>query len=173
MASAGQLPLAYTILINVRGADVSDHAERLNDAMRSSAALENYLCDLSGNVGYYLPRDYSTMFAEVVSYKDRPASLIAQYDALSKPKNNGCYVATAVYGSYDCREVWVLRRFRDDNLAVSKAGRLFIACYYQASPTLIRILRPRAFGLLRRALDRWVDWLVAPGYSDLPYGDPP
>lgn len=25
----------------------------------------------------------------------------------------GCYVATCVYGSYDCPEVWTLRRFRD------------------------------------------------------------
>ncbi|AZA83149.1 hypothetical protein C1637_19580 [Chryseobacterium lactis] len=24
-----------------------------------------------------------------------------------------CYIATAVYGSYDCSEVWILRRFRD------------------------------------------------------------
>ena len=27
--------------------------------------------------------------------------------------SGGCYVATAVYGSYDCPEVWVLRRYRD------------------------------------------------------------
>ena len=29
----------------------------------------------------------------------------------------GCYVATAVYGSYDCPEIWTLRRFRDKVLA--------------------------------------------------------
>ncbi len=31
-------------------------------------------------------------------------------------KKNGCYIATCVYGSYDCPEVWTLRRFRDDVL---------------------------------------------------------
>ena len=32
-------------------------------------------------------------------------------------KTGGCYVATAVYGSYDCPQVWTLRRYRDDILA--------------------------------------------------------
>jgi len=28
----------------------------------------------------------------------------------------GCYIATAVYGSYNCPEVWTLRRYRDIKL---------------------------------------------------------
>lgn len=28
-----------------------------------------------------------------------------------------CYVATAVYGSYDCPQVWILERYRDYTLA--------------------------------------------------------
>ena len=39
---------------------------------------------------------------------------------------SGCYVATAVYGSYDCPQVWTLRRFRDDTLAETWYGRAFI-----------------------------------------------
>lgn len=31
----------------------------------------------------------------------------------------GCYVATCVYGSYDCPQVWTLRRYRDYKLAES------------------------------------------------------
>ena len=42
---------------------------------------------------------------------------------------NGCYVATAVYGSYDCPEVWTLRRYRDNTLAKSWYGRIFIKIY--------------------------------------------
>ncbi len=30
--------------------------------------------------------------------------------------NKGCYIATCVYGSYDCPQVWTLRRFRDYTL---------------------------------------------------------
>ena len=41
-------------------------------------------------------------------------------------KSGGCYVATAVYGSYDCPQVWTLRRFRDYTLAGSWYGRTFI-----------------------------------------------
>lgn len=36
---------------------------------------------------------------------------------------SACYVATAVYGSYDCPEVWTLRRFRDFALDETWYGR--------------------------------------------------
>ena len=42
----------------------------------------------------------------------------------------GCYVATCVYGSYDCPQVWTLRRFRDDTLGSTWYGRTFIRVYY-------------------------------------------
>ena len=50
----------------------------------------------------------------------------------------GCYVATAVYGSYDCPQVWTLRRFRDNTLTGSWYGRAFIRVYYTISPTLVK-----------------------------------
>ena len=53
--------------------------------------------------------------------------------------NNGCYIATCVYGSYDCPEVWTLRRFRDNTLDVIWFGRLFIQCYYTISPIVVKI----------------------------------
>ena len=51
---------------------------------------------------------------------------------------NGCYIATCVYGSYDCPQVWTLRRFRDYTLDETWYGRLFIKCYYAISPTLVK-----------------------------------
>ncbi len=54
-------------------------------------------------------------------------------------KEEGCYIATAVYGSYDCPPVWTLRRFRDERLKKSWYGRLFIRIYYRISPTLVRL----------------------------------
>ena len=45
------------------------------------------------------------------------------------PSSGGCYIATAVYGSYDCPQVWTLRRFRDFKLAKSLGGRIFIKLY--------------------------------------------
>ena len=55
--------------------------------------------------------------------------------AQEKPKE-GCYIATAVYGDYDAPEVMVLRKFRDDVLKKSQAGRLFIKIYYALSPKM-------------------------------------
>lgn len=55
-----------------------------------------------------------------------------------KVKTGACYVATSVYGSYDCPEVWTLRRFRDNTLEPSIFGRAFIKTYYMTSPTLVK-----------------------------------
>ena len=51
----------------------------------------------------------------------------------------GCYIATCVYGSYDCPEVWVLRRYRDSRLSASLFGRQFIQIYYAVSPKLVAL----------------------------------
>jgi predicted RNA-binding Zn-ribbon protein involved in translation (DUF1610 family) len=57
--------------------------------------------------------------------------------------SGGCYVATCVYGSYDCPEVLTLRRFRDDVLSSSFIGRCFIRAYYAVSPKAVRIFGKR------------------------------
>ena len=54
----------------------------------------------------------------------------------------GCYIATAVYGSYTCPQVVTLRRYRDDYLAKRLWGRAFIRFYYAVSPTLAKHIRP-------------------------------
>ncbi|MGL5436495.1 MAG: CFI-box-CTERM domain-containing protein [Lachnospiraceae bacterium] len=51
----------------------------------------------------------------------------------------GCYIATCVYGSYNCPPVWTLRRFRDDILDTTWYGSLFIKLYYSISPTLVKL----------------------------------
>ena len=59
-------------------------------------------------------------------------------EGVKSNNNNGCYIATCVYGSYDCPQVWTLRRFRDYTLDETWYGRLFIKCYYTISPTLVK-----------------------------------
>lgn len=56
----------------------------------------------------------------------------------SKTTTEGCYIATSVYGSYDCPEVWVLRRFRDLVLKRYIFGRIFVHSYYAISPVVLR-----------------------------------
>lgn len=88
-------------------------------------------------------------------------------------KKQGCYVATAVYGSYDCSEVWTLRRYRDNELAKSRTGRAFIRFYYAVSPTLVKLFgKTRWFNrLFKSRLDKMVNKLRARGFEDTPYDD--
>ena len=85
----------------------------------------------------------------------------------------GCYVATCVYGSYDCPEVWTLRRFRDDFLAKSLPGRTFIRTYYAISPTIVRWFGGfesfRSFW--KKPLDKMVRKLGEKGVENTPYED--
>lgn len=75
--------------------------------------------------------------------------------------NGGCYIATAVYGSYDAPQVMVLRSFRDNTLAHSAFGRLFIKVYYKFSPPIADRLKgaKRTNAFIRRILDVWVEKL--------------
>lgn len=86
---------------------------------------------------------------------------------------SGCYVATAVYGSYDCPEVWTLRRYRDGHLATTRHGRLFIRTYYAVSPTMVRLFGNDEWfqRVVRERLHRLVARLQAKGFSSTPYQD--
>lgn len=87
--------------------------------------------------------------------------------------SNGCYVATAVYGSYDCPEVWTLRRYRDDMLAKTWHGRLFIYLYYAISPTIVRLFGNTMWfkNMWRGKLDKKVKQLQNNGVESTPYND--
>lgn len=87
--------------------------------------------------------------------------------------NNGCYIATCVYGSYDCPEVWTFRRYRDQVLRSSIIGIVFIKIYYAASPTLVKwfggMKTFRTFN--RKILDKLVSILNKKGFENKPYID--
>ena len=87
--------------------------------------------------------------------------------------SQGCYVATAVYGSYDCPEVWTLRRFRDNVLAETWYGRLFIRAYYAVSPTAVKLFGDSQLfqDFFRDKLDTMVSKLQADGFESTPYKD--
>lgn len=76
-------------------------------------------------------------------------------------KKEGCYIATAVYGSYDAPEVMTLRRFRDETLRNSAFGRWFIRTYYRLSPPVAAKLKnaKRINAFVRSILDKWVERL--------------
>lgn len=102
----------------------------------------------------------------------RPSA--ARANVLAK-QSGGCYVATAVYGSYDCPQVWTLRRYRDHRLAGTWYGRAFIRTYYAVSPTLVRWFGHTNWfkTLWRGKLDRMVSRLQEQGIASTPYDDQP
>ena len=91
----------------------------------------------------------------------------------SNNSSSGCYVATAVYGSYNCPEVWTLRRFRDNTLDATWYGRAFIQTYYAISPTLVKWFGETTWfkRIWRGPLDKLVNALKCKGVEDTPYQD--
>lgn len=93
--------------------------------------------------------------------------------ATTADSSGGCYIATAVYGSYDCPQVWTLRRFRDNALATTWYGRLFIHAYYATSPTVVKLFgRTNWFQrFCKERLDSFVCNLRKSGVESTPYHD--
>lgn len=95
---------------------------------------------------------------------------------IERPQSNlggGCYIATCVYGSYDCPQVWTLRRFRDYILDETWYGRLFIKCYYVISPTLVKLFGETKWfkNFWKSRLDKMVYELNCSGVEDTYYQD--
>ncbi len=76
----------------------------------------------------------------------------------AQESKGGCYIATAVYGSYDHPSVLALRDFRDRRLETSFTGRCLIRAYYKISPPLARRLKEKTAvnTILRKLLDQLV-----------------
>jgi len=88
-------------------------------------------------------------------------------------RQGGCYVATCVYGSYNCPQVWTLRRFRDYKLAKTWYGRLFIHTYYAISPTIVKLFGETKWfkNMWKGKLDNMVKKLQDEGFESTPYDD--
>ncbi|MBQ7122530.1 MAG: zinc-ribbon domain-containing protein [Clostridia bacterium] len=113
---------------------------------------------------------------EILSYAEKIKKYDQTYvapDFTTTNSSGGCYVATAVYGSYDCPEVWTLRRFRDDTLAETWYGRAFIRTYYAISPTLVKWFGETEWfkNMWKPTLDKMVKDLNDNGVDNTAYND--
>ena len=88
-------------------------------------------------------------------------------------EEGGCYVATCIYGSYDCPQVWTLRRYRDNTLGSTWHGRAFIRTYYAISPTLVKWFGKTKWfkKMWKGKLDKMVKKLQDKGVESTPYND--
>ena len=108
-------------------------------------------------------------------YVDGIVSKIHKYEpGYTIPQTkSGCYVATSVYGSYNCPQVWTLRRYRDYTLAQTWYGRAFIKTYYAVSPTLVKWFGHTDWfrNMWKPRLDKMVKKLNNKGVKNTPYND--
>ena len=112
---------------------------------------------------------------EIMEWHNSIKELDPTYVIPSRPNSTsgGCYVATAIYGSYDCPEVWTLRRFRDFTLAERWYGRAFIKIYYAISPILVKWFGKTIWfkNIFQKPLNKLVKELQDKGVEDTPYSD--
>lgn len=111
--------------------------------------------------------DYIKYMSELSSTKSSSKS------GSKSGSKGGCYIATAVYGSYDCPQVWTLRRYRDNVLSTTLFGRAFISTYYAISPIMVRWFKNTRWfkSFWRGVLDNFVAKLQQKGLESTPYED--
>lgn len=125
-----------------------------NQSYERGMVLVSQLDDINSN-------DITDIAKHIEKHKDK-------YDALQSvltPKktvqtnnSNGCFVATAVYGSYEAEEVRVLRQFRDLVLLRHTFTAWTVWVYYKVGPKLASLVSrsPRLRLNTKRLLDRFV-----------------
>ena len=114
-----------------------------------------------------------------MTYKNGNVKFVSESEEkafLEKTENHtssGCFVATCVYGSYDCPQVWILRRYRDYYLDEKWWGKVFIKFYYAVSPFVVKMFgKTSLFNKVSRTiLDKKIKKLLEKGYVDTPYRD--
>lgn len=110
---------------------------------------------------------------EYESNYNPPSVNFEKFSTVPEKNSGGCYVATAVYGSYDCPQVWTLRRYRDYTLSETWYGRTFIKIYYVISPTIVKWFGHTEWfkKMWKNKLDSMVAKLQANGVESTPYED--
>lgn len=89
------------------------------------------------------------------SHSSSPSKATSSYSTSSK---EGCYIATMAYGDYNHPKVIILRKYRDDVLAKSVFGKVFIRFYYAISPTLVKVLRNKES--INNSIRQMLDYLI-------------
>lgn len=144
------------------------YATDCNWADKSKAKL--YL-EKAKALGYPFSDDDINRYIQTAPQKTTQPNNTSTSD--NNSSGGGCYVATCVYGSYDCPQVWTLRRFRDNVLAKNLFGRAFISLYYAISPTAVKCFGSYNWfhNLFKKPLDKWVEKLNNSGIENTPYED--
>jgi hypothetical protein len=101
------------------------------------------LSGLSGNVTYFFAvSSYDYNANESSKSTEASIHLEGIKTALDDPDfKGGCFIATAVFGSYNHPAVKVFRKFRDAYLLTNSFGKKFVALYYKYSPDVADMIK--------------------------------
>lgn len=123
------------------------------DALSGAASfghleIVRYLIDHGADVNQVI--NNATALDNAISMgRNEVIDLLKKYGAksLKKASNNkdGCFIATAVYGSPFENEVMILKAFRDNWLVNYSFGKTFIKFYYWVSPPIANQIAKRKF----------------------------
>ena len=96
-------------------------------------------------------------WSNVVSTNDDPDGSVTEQGpppTVSWAGGEGCFIATAAYGSNMDRHVIILTKFRDKHLLTNSIGRDIVDAYYKFSPTFAKYLHKHPFprAIVRYAL---------------------
>jgi uncharacterized repeat protein (TIGR02543 family) len=80
----------------------------------------------------------------------------------STPPSQGCFIATAAYGTPTAEQINVLREFRDVVLLKNTVGSQFVALYYRFSPPVADFIAENSFlrTLVRELVVDPIVWVV-------------
>jgi len=83
------------------------------------------------------------------------------HNIYEQESQDGCYIATMVYGDYDNPQVLILRDFRDHFLNHYKLGKIFIKFYYKYSPKWVDIMKNWSVinVIIKKVLNTFI-WLI-------------
>lgn len=81
-------------------------------------------------------KNFSVISETVCSTPSETANFLDFYAAAGGKTGDFCFVATAVYGSYDHPIVKILRKFRDEFILEVPGGKVLVDAYYAAGPKL-------------------------------------
>ncbi|HLK27588.1 MAG TPA: CFI-box-CTERM domain-containing protein [Puia sp.] len=107
-------------------------AGNIDDILKQFNIQKNDLVKVTGNIISLHRQSVLRIKLSSVSVTEKNHGLIKASD------KKGCFIATAVYGSRETKEVLRFYELRDNVLSKSFGGRLFIKFYYAVSPFLAK-----------------------------------
>ena len=138
-------------------------AERIADALEAAklGASSRAIDDL---VHFLVKKGFiseAKEAAELMGKKLTPENIL-NIQKKNKNVGEGCFIATAAYGTPCTAELQILRVFRNEHLLKNTFGRLFVNVYYQVSPAIASLIEKHEIAklLTRTVLIEPVLWII-------------